>query len=120
MLCEFPGTTSLWTPHLDGREKPPEWVAWEAQEEGKGPVDVCYPEVVLPSLGLSAQPGCPWPGGGRWGQMAAPETPQGAGAHSEARCERGLWHSGLQVVTIGRPESCPIGFPGQHVFLGSF
>lgn len=36
MLCEFPGTALPWTPHLDGRVKPPEWVAWGAQEEGKG------------------------------------------------------------------------------------
>lgn len=44
MLCEFPGTALLLTLHLDGRMKPPEWVAWGAQEEGKGPLDVSYPE----------------------------------------------------------------------------
>lgn len=51
MLCEFPGTALLWTPHLDGRAKLPEWVAWGTQEVGKGPVDVSYPEWSFLHLG---------------------------------------------------------------------
>lgn len=75
---------SRWTPHLNGRVKPPEWVAWGPQEEAKGLVDVSYQE--RSSFGLSAQPGLEGGGGGKWLLL---RSPQGAGKHSEARCVRG-------------------------------